>query len=412
MEGSAFRFVHAADLHLDSPFRGLSRTAPWLQPVLQQASLDAFDRLVDLAVDEAAAFMVWAGDVFDHTAPSLRAQLKLRDGIARLAAHGIHVFWAHGNHDPADALSLDISWPDNLTRFPGGRVGHVGVPDPHHPHRLLCEVYGVSYPEASVTASYAEQFQRADDAPWALAVLHANVGGQPGHDNYAPARLSDLTERPFDYWALGHIHHRAVLSEAPWVVYPGNLQGRHPREDGPKGAVVGHVDEWGAARLTFHALAPVQWQTVAMDVTGEEHADRLESRLAEALSAGWPGAAGALVRVELVGRSVLARLMPEDWLAMAERLSDTEARPGFVFVESIQPRLGRPLAPDPSDGLLARALAEVGRLEVPREARELWPRASAGPGADPEARELDDMAASVRQRVKDRLRELLGEELS
>lgn len=414
MAGTAFRFVHAADLHLDSPLRGLSRTAPWLQPVLQQASLDAFDRLVDLAVEASAAFVVWAGDVFDHTAPSLRAQLKLADGIARLGDQGIPVFWAHGNHDPADALSLDISWPDNLTRFPAGRVGHAGVRDPRHPGRTLCEVYGVSYPESRVTAGYAEQFFRDDEAPWAVAVLHANVGGQPGHDNYAPARLSDLTARPFDYWALGHIHHRAVLSEAPWVVYPGNLQGRHPREDGPKGAVVVHVDEAGAARTAFHPLAPVVWRTVAVDVFGEAHADRLEDRVAQALADGRAdaGAAGSLVRVELTGRSVLARLGPEDWLAMADRLSDTDARPGFVFVESIVPRIARPLAPDPSDGLLARALAEVDRLDLPPEWGRLWPRGGRGPASGTESREQRDAAAAVRERVKDRLRDVLGEEES
>ncbi len=402
MGGRPFRFLHAADLHLDSPFRGLGRAAPWLRPVLQDASLTAFSRLMDLAVDEAVHLVVWAGDVFDHTAPSLRAQLALRDGIARLGEHGIPVLWAHGNHDPFHALAVDITWPDNLTRFPPGRVGRVAVPDPDDPSRTLCAVYGISYPDARVVESYAALFERDDEAPWAMAVLHGNVGGQPGHDNYAPARLADLTARGFDYWALGHIHHRAVLSEAPWVVYPGNLQGRHPREDGPKGAVVGHVDEEGAVRVAFHPLAPVAWRSVSLDVTGEAHADRVEDRLADALGGLGGGADGTLVRIELTGRSPLVRLSSEDWLVMADRLSDGEPRPGFVFVESIVPHLARPLAPDPPDGLLARALAEVDRLELPSDWHTIWPADTPWvPGA----------GEDVRARVADRLRDILGEEL-
>lgn len=404
MPGRPFRFVHAADLHLDSPFRGLGRVAPWLRPVLQDASLEAFRRLLDLAVDESVDLMVWAGDVFDHTAPSLRAQFALRDGIARLGERGIAVFWAHGNHDPFDALAVDIGWPDNLTRFPAGRVDHVVVPDPTDPAQPLCAVYGISYPDARVVESYAEQFVRDDTAPWAMAVLHGNVGGQPGHDNYASARLSDLTARGFDYWALGHIHHRAVLAESPWVVYPGNLQGRHAREDGPKGAMVGHVDEWGQVQVAFHPLAPVAWRTLTLDVTGETYVDRVEERLAAVVAdrAAAGGEDGTLVRVDLTGRSPLARLTPDDWLVIADRLSDHEPRPGFLFVESIVSHLAQPFAPDPPDGLLSRALAEVDRLALPSDWKAVWPFPDAwGPR----------LAQQVRQRVQDRLRDALGEEL-
>ena len=400
-----FRFLHAADLHLDSPFQELGRAAPWLRPVLQDASLRAFERLLDLAVDQSVDLVVWAGDVFDHGAPSLRAQLALRDGIARLGERGVPVFWAHGNHDPYNALAVDIGWPSNLTRFPAGRVAHATVLDREDPSRTLCEIYGVSYPDARVSESYVEEFERDDQAPWAMAVLHGNIGGQPGHDNYAPARLADLAARDFDYWALGHIHHRAILSQDPWVVYPGNLQGRHPREDGPKGAMVGAVDEDGAVQLAFHPLAPIAWRTLTLDVTGEVYVDRVEERLAEALGdrSAPGGEEGTLVRVELTGRSALARLGPEDWVVIADRLSDGEGRPGFVFVESIVSHLSRPLAPDPPDGLLARALAEVDRLALPSDWKSLWPFPDPLPPR---------IAREVRQRAQDRLRDMLGEELS
>lgn len=401
-----FRFVHAADLHLDTPFAGLGRSAPWLREALQGASLTAFDRLVQLAVDESAAFMVWAGDVFDHTAPSLRAQLALRDGLETLRQHGILVFWAHGNHDPYEALSTHIKWPDNLHRFPPDQVTHVSVPKPGRRHGPLCEVYGISYPTESVTESYAARFRRSDRASWAMAVLHGNVGGQPGHDNYAPAALGDLTANAFDYWALGHVHHRQVLSENPWVVYPGNLQGRHPRETDPKGAYVGAVDESGHTTLEFHSLAPVTWQFVTCDVSGLALVDEVEDALISQLADLRPtaGEQGMLVRVQLTGRSrELARVPPDDWGALAERLSSGGPGSGtFTWVEAIQSHVRPPLAADPTEGLLAQALHELNDVALPSQWARLWPFAQP---ADPA--ELD----AVRERVRDRLRNLLGEEL-
>jgi DNA repair exonuclease SbcCD nuclease subunit len=349
-----FTFVHAADLHLDSPQVGIGRTAPFVREMLRDASLEAFNRLVALTEAVDAAALVWAGDVFDHGAPSLRAQFRLKDGAERLLARDVAVFWAHGNHDPVGSLETAVRWPPNVVRFPAGEV--TSYPLSREGERLA-QVYGISYPSPAVTEPYWRRFVRQDDAPFAIGVLHANVGGDPHHDNYAPAALDDLRRQGFDYWALGHIHRRAVLSEEPWVVYPGNLQGRHVRETGRKGAYVVRVDPAGAVTLDFRPLNVVRWDTVEVDCTGLDSADAVEEacrRKLDALALD-PDEAGCVVRLTLTGRTPLAG-QDADWTDLAVQLSDDEPAPAFRWVESVDLRWRRPPEAGEPEGLWAEVV--------------------------------------------------------
>jgi exonuclease SbcD len=349
-----FTFVHAADLHLDSPQVGIGRTAPFVREALRDASLQAFDRLIALTEAVDAAALVWAGDVFDHGAPSLRAQFRLKDGADRLGARDVTVFWAHGNHDPVGSLETAMRWPPNVVRFPAGEVSSHPL---YRGGERVAQVYGISYPAPAVTDPYWRRFVRQDDAPFAIAVLHANVGGDPHHDNYAPAGLDDLRRQGFDYWALGHIHRRAVLSEQPWVVYPGNLQGRHAREMGRKGAYVVHVDPDGSVALDFHPLNVVRWEAVEVDCTGLEAADAVEEACRQALDAVAldPEETGCVVRLTLTGRTPLAG-QETDWNELAVQLSDDDPAPGFRWVESVDLRWRRPPDPGEPEGLWAEVV--------------------------------------------------------
>jgi exonuclease SbcD len=374
-----FTFIHAADLHLDSPMLGIGRLEPKVQAALRDASLEAYDRLIDLALQQDAAFVVLAGDVFDHETPSLRAQFHLRDGFRRLERAGIRVFWAHGNHDPFDSLDTHVGWPANVTRFP---AGHPAVHRVERAGSVLAAVYGISYPTAAVVDAYVRQFVRQDDAPYAVAVLHANVGGQPGHDNYAPASLTELREAGFDYWALGHIHQREVLSQHPPVVYAGNLQGRHVRETGPKGAYVVRVDEFRHAQLEFRALAPVRWELLTLNCDGMQTWDQVEEAALTALAPLAPQETegGVVVRLVLTGRTELV-LAPDAALELSDRLSSDPGGDGpFRFVESVETRLRRPPQASEPEGLWAEVVRRlrgpeldgweggIGRLELDREA--------------------------------------------
>jgi exonuclease SbcD len=398
-----FRFVHAADLHLDTPFRGLERLADWLSPVLADATLRTWDRLVEATIARGADFLVLAGDVFDHTTPTLRAQFRIRDGLDRLAEAGIPVFWAHGNHDPYATLDTNMEWPSNLVRFPPGKA---------HTHPVirhgetLCTVSGISYPTRAVHDNYAALLTRPSEAPWAVAVLHGNVGGQPGHDNYAPASLSDLARQGFDYWALGHIHQHLALANEPWVIYPGNLQGRHPRETGRKGAVLVEVDAGGTARPVFLPLNVVRWEVVTVDVTGLDHVDGVADRAERALRDIHLDSdeEGLLARLFLTGRTPLAAHDIPDLDTVAERLSDATQATPFQFVESIQPHWRPPGSGAPPTGFWAEVL-------------EAMPSGSAGDlrallaGPWERQRDLELDPGYVQDLARRLLAEALGEEL-
>ncbi|NIP99855.1 MAG: hypothetical protein GWM98_21770, partial [Nitrospinaceae bacterium] len=224
MNVTTFRFIHCSDLHIDSPFKGLSAIHPQWAGRLRQAPLQSFLNIVDLAKREQVDAVIIAGDVFDSQNKSLQAQFKFRTGLQILSEHGIPVFIAHGNHDPLDSWSTTLDWPDGVTVFPGNRVQSVPVT---RDGQTLAQIHGISFPKRDVFENLSLQFSRDQEKGFAIGVLHANVGGHPDHDPYASCSVDDLIGRKMDYWALGHIHARDVLRGAhPAIVYSGNAQSR------------------------------------------------------------------------------------------------------------------------------------------------------------------------------------------
>lgn len=303
----SFRFIHAADLHLDTPFTGMSGLPDRLRRHLQESTFAALGDMVELAVSEDADFVVISGDVYDASESSLRAQLRLKEAWDKLALHGIPVYIIHGNHDPLSSSRLRLAYPPNVTVFGGSRPESVTALR-RRDGQPVAVVSGISYPTASVTDNTALMFRREANSPlYHIALLHANVDGQEGHDAYSPCSLKDLKDSGFDYWALGHIHKRQVLSESPWVVYPGNIQGRNPKETGPKGCYVVDVSDQGEALLTFRELDHVRW--IELDVTIEDLTteeawkERVEEKLEE-IREGLEGKTG-MARMTFVGRGPL-----------------------------------------------------------------------------------------------------------
>ena len=276
---SGFRFVHAADLHLDTPFEGLRDTAPAVGRALRDASLEALDALVDLCIEVDAAFLVIAGDVYDGPERGLRAQLRFRAGLERLSHFGVRVLVVHGNHDPTEeGWSAIREWPEGVHVFGSERVEAVEIDG-------VATVYGISYPRSDVRENLALAFPRkagrSEGTGLRVGVLHCNAGGHAGHAPYAACNLDDLTGAAIDYWALGHVHAREVLCEDPWVVYPGNLQGRSPHagERGEKGAMVVDVEDGRVAAVTFRALDRVRFLVSELDVSSASDLGEVESRL-------------------------------------------------------------------------------------------------------------------------------------
>ncbi len=340
----AFQFVHTADLHLDSPFQGLSEVAPGLQSVLREATFQAFEGIIDLCINREVNFLLIAGDIHDASDRSLRALTRLRHGFERLAEHHIRVFMCHGNHDPLTGWSGSFSWPDNVCVFDAKEVAAKpvvvrGVE--------IAKIYGVSYGMEKVTANLAQQFQKEPDAPWSIGLLHTNVGNDPNHGNYAPCQVDDLVHAGMNYWALGHVHtHRILREQDPLIIYPGNTQGRHVRETGPRGCYLVEVDSQGCAHPEFVPVDVVRWYDERLTIEGLEDFDELLGRMDErvhALRQQFEGR-GAIVRWRFQGRGVLHRelIKPgrlEDLLVTLREKWGMGSQ--FIWSESIVDRTGR-----------------------------------------------------------------------
>jgi len=272
------RFVHAADLHLDSPFRGIGDASASLKEKLQAATLGALGRVVDHTIESQSDFLVIAGDIYDSKDRNLRALVSFRKEMERLAERNIPVFLVHGNHDPLNGWGSGFQLPPNVITF-GGRTDT----EPFiRRGREAAQVTGVSYVRERVTDNLASSFKAPDDAPYSIAVLHANVGHQSGHADYAPATVGELTAAGFNYWALGHVHTRSVLAAEPaMVVYPGNTQGRNPRETGPRGCYQVDVDTFGRAHLEFVDTSVARWVHIELSIAGLTSMDQFVDGMLE-----------------------------------------------------------------------------------------------------------------------------------
>lgn len=274
-----FSFVHASDLHLDSPFQGLSRQDPSIADILRSATFSAYQNLVRLCIQEKVQFLLVAGDVYDGADRSLRAQLQFRDGLHNLAQHGIKSFVVHGNHDPLDGWSATIEWPAGVHVFGGTDVDSIpwaadGVP-------LAC-ISGISYPRQKEQKNLARQFSAQRPDLFQIALLHCNCGGDTDHEVYAPCSMNDLITSGFDYWALGHVHKHRVLNTNPYVVYSGNTQGRSIREQGECGCWLVTVDD-RQVRMDYKPLDVVRWTQAEVGIDSLDSIDALDRAIANKL---------------------------------------------------------------------------------------------------------------------------------
>ena len=303
------RFVHAADLHLDSPFRGIRAVAPDnVARALYSATFDSYRNIVDLCISENVDALLVAGDIYDGADRSLRAQQVFIDGLRSLDSAGIRSFVCHGNHDPLDGWEARLLYPDGCHRF-GAEFEAVPV-FPDAPERGL--VYGISYPTRDVYDNLVTRLGQVDSASFTIGLLHANVGGNADHALYAPCSLDDLVQSGIDYWALGHVHTRQVMHErAPTVVYPGNPQGRHPNEPGARGVYLVEVHDTGSISLDFRATDTVRWELASVDIGTLETEQDLLNEIDDKMQSLLDGAEGRsiVVRMTLNGRGELTRFL-------------------------------------------------------------------------------------------------------
>ncbi len=276
-----FRFLHAADIHLDSPLKGLEvyQDAPVEQ--IRSAVRRAFDNLVELAIQEEAAFVLLSGDLFDGDWKDYNTGIYFNSRMGLLRDAGIQVFMVSGNHDAASQISRALHLPDNVTLF-SHKKAETRIIEPLH-----VAIHGQSFASRAVFEDLTQNYPQGEYGLFNIGLLHTALTGRPGHEPYAPCTLDALRSKGYQYWALGHVHQREVVSREPWIVFPGNIQGRHIRETGPKGCTMVTVDEGRVLEVAHRDIDVLRWAVCGIDLndceTQEECLDRVRQSLEDEL---------------------------------------------------------------------------------------------------------------------------------
>jgi DNA repair exonuclease SbcCD nuclease subunit len=335
-----FRFIHASDLHLGAPFEGIRLESPEIAGRLGRATYDALDNIVRLATGEGAAFVLLSGDICNRATGNLGAQLALRKAARTLHDAGIALLIVHGNHDHLSPGGHDLDWPPNVTVFgPEAEAPKVLASG----GRDVASVFGLSYSRRDETANLALRCPKPPGGLFSIGMLHTACGPTSDHAPYAPCTVADLVGRGYDYWALGHVHARAMLREAgPCIAYPGNTQGLNPNEQGPRGCLLVTVSDEGRVTTEFRETDAVRWHILDVDASSctrdQEVLDALEAKV----SARASDRCAALVRLRIVGRGPMHRLEADSQAVAAMRDHLRELGKSLdppVWVEAIHVRM-------------------------------------------------------------------------
>jgi exonuclease SbcD len=328
------RFIHASDLHLDSPLRGLSRYEGAPVDEVRGATRRAFENLVAAALRERVDLLVIGGDLYDGDWPDHNTGLFFIKGVTQLAEEGIPVVIVRGNHDAASKLTKSLRLPRNVYLLADAKPETVVL------DQIGVAAHGQSFFTPAVLTDLASAYPASIPDCFNIGLLHTSLNGRPGHDNYAPTTLSVLQSKGYDYWALGHVHAAEIVSREPWVVYPGNTQGRHIRESGAKGCSLISVENSVVLEQKAIALDVMRWETLSLDISALPDLDALldaatagiRNRLAQA-----DGRALA-IRIWIAGSGPLHRMLAiqPDTVEQQLRSAAIEASNAQVWIEKIE----------------------------------------------------------------------------
>ncbi|HDQ40218.1 MAG TPA: DNA repair exonuclease [Desulfonatronum sp.] len=328
-----FSFLHVADIHLDSPLRGLARYEGAPVEEIRGATRQALDNLVNYALENAISLIVLAGDVYDADCPDFQTLLHFGHQMSRLGEHGVQVVMIRGNHDADNSMTASLTLPDNVTVLPSAKPGTWRSPS------LPVAVHGQSYAGREVATNLVRDYPSPVPGLFNIGLLHTALSGRPGHAPYAPCTLTDLAAKGYDYWALGHVHEFEQVAQAPHVVFCGCLQGRHARETGAKGCVRVDVDDQGQLLVEQVVLDVLRWILVDVNISGVRRLDDLYAAVASALRVALPplGNRLAAVRLRLQGQCAAhARIVQDPDKVIAQiRLLATDLSRHRTWIEKV-----------------------------------------------------------------------------
>lgn len=328
------KFIHSADIHLDSPLQGLERYEGAPADQIRGASRRALEKLVDLALSEKVDFILIAGDLYDGDWRDYGTGLFFSSQMSRLSRENIKVFTIRGNHDAASTITRQLRLPDIVHDFSTRKPETFQLPD------LSTAIHGQGFAKAAVTDNLASSYPDPLPGFFNIGLLHTGLGGREGHENYAPCTADLLASKGYQYWALGHAHKREVVSEDPYIVFSGNIQGRHAKETGDKGCTLVTVADGYVESVEHRSLDVLRWLQCEVDAKGAEYPEDVveltRTRLQEelALAEGMPLAVRLLLTGCCRAHDALAG-DPDRWVNELRAMTG-ELRGGQVWVEKVK----------------------------------------------------------------------------
>jgi exonuclease SbcD len=331
-----FKFIHAADIHLDSSLRGLQQYEGAPVEEIRRAPRDGLVNLVNLAIEQSVEFVLIAGDLYDGNWKNFQTGMFFVKQAARLREAGIKLFLIAGNHDAANKMTRSLPLPENVKFFSADGPETVLLDE------LDVAIHGQSFAKPEVLNDLSLAYPAAVQGCFNIGLLHTSADGREEHDPYAPCSIEGLKLKGYDYWALGHIHKREVLCREPWVAFCGNIQGRHIRETGAKGCMLVTVDEDRRLEVAFEPLDVMRWELATLDLSTETDIVEVPQRAGQLLQQLVAQAAGRplAVRIELHGATALHRELQAEldyWVQQMRGIA-VDASQGKVWIEKVKLR--------------------------------------------------------------------------
>jgi DNA repair exonuclease SbcCD nuclease subunit len=337
------KFIHCADIHLDTPLQGLAQYPGAPVNEIRNATRRAFEKILNAAISEKVDFVVIAGDLYDTGLKSFESALFFNREMARLKDAGIDVYLVHGNHDAASKLIKQLRPPGNVKIF------RASEPQTMLNEELRVAIHGQSFATPEVTEDLAEKYPPPVPNFFNIGILHTNLAGISEHANYAPCSLQALKNKGYQYWALGHVHNGQILCTDPYIVFPGNIQGRDGKEQGEKSCELVTVSDTGTISIEKIFTSVVPWVEAEIDAAGCRTAEEVYEKLRDRLEALLSGAQERVtaVRLSIVGATdAHSELNRDPEQARNEAISiANECGNGLLWIERLQiatlPRLDR-----------------------------------------------------------------------
>ena len=331
----SFSFIHAADIHLDSPLTGLEQYEGAPVEKIRSATRDAFKNLVQTAIEKRVAFIIIAGDLYDGNWKDYNTGLFFVSQMVRLQKENIRVFLIRGNHDAASLITKELKLPENVRELSIHEAETVLLDD------LGVAIHGQGFASRSVEENLVKNYPRKKEGFLNIGILHTSATGREGHENYAPCSIDDMKEKGYDYWALGHIHLRELLHEKePVILFSGNIQGRHIRETGDKGCTLVEVKDGAIDSFIHLSLDVLRWELCEIDASEIDSIDELMLNIQESLENRLQEADGRFLsaRIRIHGSSKIHQelIVNKDHYMNNIRSLSLEVGNGDIWIEKVK----------------------------------------------------------------------------